>query len=188
MMGIYPKLLNIIFPLEKREGTSDVERDYQAALLAWQQWDVVWELLTIELGPTQADHEWDERADTVEIEAVKFIKSWVKAHRRTQHLYMHLLVAHVPDMIRMHGSLVPYQTQGLEHMHSIRKRLGLQNSNRKVGERTTTIMMHLITMDEMHKTYFNSLDAKAHEQDKKNRVTRALRTLKKANARKEKTL
>ena len=53
--------------------------------------------------------------------------------------YLHLLVAHVPKQIRMVGDIVAFQTQGLEHLHSIRKRDLRRMSNRKKGQRNTQV-------------------------------------------------
>ena len=134
-------------------------------------WREYWGLVhkTLETDKT----EWEKRAEELEVSGAKFVKQWVAAHKRTQGLYLHLLVAHIPDMVRAHGDLVPYQTSGLEHMHSVRKRIGLRNTNRKKGERTTQIMMQLIAMDEMRKKYLETFDAREHEQAKLARKARA---------------
>ena len=58
----------------------------------------------------------------------------------TQGLYLHVLVKHVPDQIRMFGDLNTRQTQGLEHCHYCRKQVGLHATNRKPGQRLATML------------------------------------------------
>jgi hypothetical protein len=71
-----------------------------------------------------------QKADLVEGAATKFVELWVKATQGTTHLYIHLLVAHLPEQIREFG-LDPWflQIQGLEHLHKLRKSWARQMSN-----------------------------------------------------------
>jgi hypothetical protein len=170
VLELFPAVVAEIYPVSARADRG-VELEYQQCLDVHRKWCKVWDLLNKGVGPEERDH----RANEVETAGVEYVKSWVEAHKRTQGLYVHLLVAHVPDMIRRHGCLVPYQAQGLEHMHSIRKRLGLRNSNRKKGSRTGQIMKQLIAMDSMRKHFYNTLDARDHDQRVKARASRAKR-------------
>ena len=85
---------------------------------AWFLWCQLWEL-------------FPSYADKVEKLALRFIDSWVKAAKATEGVYLHLLVAHFPDVIRKYGDLGLRQTEGLEHCHKVRKEVGRRATNRK---------------------------------------------------------
>ena len=56
---------------------------------------------------------------------------WYKAAGSTQGLYIHMLHEHFADMVREVGDLRPYQSQGLEHLHSFRKLIARHLTNRQ---------------------------------------------------------
>jgi hypothetical protein len=98
----------------------------------------------------------------------------VEAVGNTQGLYLHLLLAHLHTQIKELGDLRPMQTQGLEHCNKIRKRLCLESTNRKEGQRTPTIMKCTILADWVRKQEKHEEDAKEHEDNKKARARRAV--------------
>jgi hypothetical protein len=118
---------------------------------AWYQWDRTWSLLRSKLVYTAAvdtlpgdviKQAWETRADAVFESAKVFVTCWIDAVGPTQGLYLHELVAHVPDQIRRFGDLGTRQTQGLEHCHARRKQVGFNATNRKEGQRLSTMMQH----------------------------------------------
>jgi predicted MPP superfamily phosphohydrolase len=71
-----------------------------------------------------------ERASLVVQLGKKFSDLWTEALGDSKQLYMHLLLCHLPDQIR-DLPVDPYylQTQSLEHLNKIRKRLAKEMSN-----------------------------------------------------------
>jgi hypothetical protein len=121
---------------------------------AWYLWSQLWNLLNIDMNylpGTSHRVVWNIRADEVQSLAVEFVKSWVKAAKATQGLYLHLLVAHIPDQIRWFGDLRVRQTQGLEHSHKIRKAVGRNATNRKPGQRLCTMLKHNLVNGSVNK-------------------------------------
>ena len=66
---------------------------------------------------------WAERADEVELLAHEYVKGWVASVGKTQGLYLHILLRHIPEEIRKWGDLRVRSSQGLEHCHKNRKRI-----------------------------------------------------------------
>jgi hypothetical protein len=85
---------------------------------------------------------WNERADLVKKEMCTFVKLHIDACGMTEGLYLHILHAHAHEQIKKWGDLRVRQTQGLEHAHKIRKRIGLNATNRKKGQRLETMLMY----------------------------------------------
>ena len=141
-------ILEIIHPAAERIKHPAVQEQWENSMACWNQWDVVWTLLNINLEEMEDEQESrDKRADEVEKAALKFVSLWNAAHGRSKHLYLHILVAHVPAMIRRFGDLRVYQVKGLEHCHSIRKLIARSLTNRIEGQRLATTMSVLIAMD-----------------------------------------
>jgi hypothetical protein len=85
-------------------------------------------------------------AKEIEVLARDFLYKWVALVGKTQHLYIHLLMHHLPDMIREFGDLRLYSSQGLEHCNKFRKRFLHSNTNHKVdiqNQRWTRVMQVL---------------------------------------------
>ena len=113
-------VLEITYPKAQRDKHPKVKLQWERAVACWDKWHEVWLLLNEpleDLDDAQAAR--DKRADEFQVAAVGFVKLWISAHERGKGLYLHILVAHVPAMIRRFGDLRPYQVQGLEHSHSI---------------------------------------------------------------------
>jgi hypothetical protein len=118
--------------------------------------------------------------------AAKFVTAWVAANGKpTKGVYLHMLVAHVPDMIKRFGDLRLYQVQGLEHCHSIRKRLAVTLTNKKPGKpggeraRTEQMMGQIICMDYVLKQGAQHVESVAHLRIQEQRHTVAARRIKK---------
>lgn len=72
--------------------------------------------------PDESPEAKEAHAQLVSSKAQLFIEAFNKAcSSSNQTIYCHLLVAHVPDLIRRHGSLGKYCMQSLEAKHQIRK-------------------------------------------------------------------
>lgn len=121
VMRVYPQMLEIIYPKAARETDSAVALAYTKAMNAFKQWEVVWGLLNKDLGPDTRG----ARADELQSASTAFVDLWVKAHKKTQGLYLHMLASHIGEMYLAFGDLRPFQAQGLEHCHSKRKQAGL---------------------------------------------------------------
>lgn len=90
---------------------------------------------------------WAERADEVELLAHEYVKGWVASVQgKTQGLYLHILPRHIPEEIRKWGDLRVRSSQGLEHCHKNRKRIGLEATNRRKGQRLLTMMVHVTVL------------------------------------------
>jgi hypothetical protein len=178
IMRCYPEMLNIIYTPEKRSKDSAVFAAHEKAMDAWTQWELVWKLLNTDLKP-------DARATTaaeLQSNATKFVECFVKAYKKTQGLYLHMLAAHIGEMYLKWGDLRPFQAQGLEHCHSKRKRAGVRLTNRKKGQRNSQHMDYLIGCDYVKKEFRHSLDAQEHARNRKAKHVRALRRINKARA------
>ena len=102
------------------------------------------------------------RADTVQKLADEWLGAWVTSVGNTQGLYIHLLHAHVADWVRELGDLRPYQSQGLEHCHSVRKLIAKMLTNRqKLGahSRTEQTLRFLLTAAQVRRDQRNDQDA-----------------------------
>jgi hypothetical protein len=126
----------------------------------WKRWKDLWRALNQDPGETQA--EWNAHADRVQALANVYVDAHIDLCQHTEGLYLHLLWAHVPDMIRRFGDLRLRQTQGLEHRHKLRKRYGLEASNRRKGQRIKTILTHVAVVQYLSRLRANNLKAKEH--------------------------
>lgn len=176
---IFDTALEIIHPKEVREGHNgrQVQRQWEKSMAVVAQWRVVWALLNQDLGPSQSDR--DLRAEKIQSAGVKFVNLWCSAHERSKGLYLHLLVAHVPGMVRRFGDLRLYQVQGLEHCHSIRKQVARLVTNRKKGQRAAQTMSYMVCQDYVSKEGRQHMEAREHAILVKARAARALRRIKK---------
>ena len=76
--------------------------------------------------------ERNTRADEVQVLADAYRVAWYKAVGSTHGLYIHVLHEHLADQVRAVGDLRPYQSQGLEHLHSFRKLTARHLKNRQI--------------------------------------------------------
>ena len=104
-----------------------------------------------------------------------FVDAFVKAHKKTQGLYLHLISAHLHEFVLEWGDLRPFQAQGLEHCHSLRKQAARAMTNKKKGQRISQMMDFLVGTDYNQKTVQHNLDQKAHARNKLAQQKRALR-------------
>ena len=84
---------------------------------AWYRWELTWKKLNapIDYSDTTKTHRevWAERADEVELLAHEYVKGWVASVGKTQGLYLHILLRHIPEEIRKWGDLRVRLSQGL---------------------------------------------------------------------------
>ena len=129
LVGMIELLLEVVIPQVAREKDREVARLHANIMQLWTAWRRVWRLLNNDLDSTCAKAR-GARADAVQVEADAYVDAWVKVVGNTQGLYIHYMHAHVADMVREIGDLRPYQSQGLEHCHSLRKLIARQLTNR----------------------------------------------------------
>ena len=184
LLTIYPLLLNVVFPCSVREKNPAVRHQYEQVANAWKLWAETWKLVNSTLD-VDSDATRKERALAVAKSGKEFVDAWVVAHKRTQGLYLHLLVAHVPEMIRRFGDLRSYSSQGLEHDHSVRKKIGLQLTNRKPGQRLKQKMVFGISYTHTTKEFRQSLDATEWKVLKRAKEVKAERRAARAKANKD---
>ena len=130
---------------EEKAANKEAAKQRHAVRHAWNAWAVCWTLLNQKLEHSHVltiQQVRNERAVLFKAAADAFVRAHVAAVGTTEGLYLHIIHAHVPDQIRKWGDLRLRQTQGLEHAHKIRKQIGLNASNRKPGQRITTMMKH----------------------------------------------
>jgi hypothetical protein len=162
LVGLVRELLDIVIPVEARAKDKTVQVLYDKTMSMWTAYRAVWRLLNNDLDSTNPAAR-AERADAVQVEADKFLDAWVRVVGKTQGLYIHYLHAHMADWVRELGDLRPYQSQGLEHCHSIRKMIARQLTNRKqFGERSMYVqqMSVLLMKQTCKRVEGNDLDAK----------------------------
>lgn len=138
LLHVWEPLLNLIYPECLRKENPQIARDHKASHDAWKQWaTVVWPLIH------DLDMDKKEKAAKVFSEGSKFVKLWKKVAGPTQHLYLHLLTAHLPEMIEsMPVDPVLLQMQAAESMHALRKKLSFLTSKlapKEVTERVSVI-------------------------------------------------
>jgi hypothetical protein len=75
----------------------------------------------------------NQRADEVQVLADRYRVAWCRAVGSTAGLYVHIMHEHLADQIRVVGDLRPYQSQGLEHLHSFRKLIARHLTNRQIA-------------------------------------------------------
>ena len=174
---ICEQLQSIVQPKSKRDEDRLVEAQYVKSMDVWTYWKSIWRLLNDAIDSNNKT-ECSARADAVQSAADLWLKAWVRAHKKTQGLYIHILVHHLSDMVRRYGDLRPYQSQGLEHTHSQRKRAALTLTNRRAQSATCTIarteqlLTHVVAEDHTRKRQRHNLDQQKHAQLEKTKKAR----------------
>jgi len=68
------------------------------------------------------EKDWGQQADVIDAKALAFASLFTTLLPAAQVcLYIHILVAHLADQVRLHGNLVKFSGQALEHLHAINK-------------------------------------------------------------------
>ena len=137
-------------------------------------WDVCWALI-------KAD-KFDREAWAVEIEnaGAEFITAWVAAvGGATKGVYLHMLQAHIPDLVRRFGNLSKYSSQGLEHTHKMQKRFAPLGTNFKPGERGRSQLDQMLALEHVAQGVHEAAMQLEFAKDKKDRLARAKRKAKK---------
>ena len=117
---------------------------------------------------------WAERADEVELLAHEYVKGWVASVGKTQGLYLHILLRHIPEEIRKWGDLRVRSSQGLEHCHKNRKRIGLEATNRRKGQRLLTMMVHVTVLAHVRQQLGENQYATEHAKKKATKLRHLL--------------
>ena len=134
---LWEVLLGIVMPKAARDKNHTLQTRYESCVKAWENWaEVVWPLIN-NLGFESKQL----KAEAVRKAARDFIPLFKKACAKAPKiLYLHLLVAHLPEQIeQLTVDPYYYQTQGLEHRHKLRKQYHLCMTNgRKPGEQKSS--------------------------------------------------
>lgn len=120
---LWEMLLQIVMPEAARKKNHTLQTRYESCVKAWENWtEVVWPLIN-NLGFESKQL----KAEAVRKAARDFIPLFKKACAKAPKiLYLHLLVAHLPEQIeQLTVDPYYYQTQGLEHRHKLRKQYHL---------------------------------------------------------------
>jgi hypothetical protein len=126
------KLMDVVFPVDEREDDEDVKSMYDRGMAVWNVWRDLWRLLNNKVDSDDAGAR-NERADEVQVLADKYRIAWCRAVGSTSGLYVHIMHEHLADQVRAVGDLRPYQSQGLEHLHSFRKLIARHLTNRQIA-------------------------------------------------------
>ena len=80
---------------------------------------------------------WNERAEKAEDVGAKFLRAFRESCNRISEgsWYLHCIIAHIPDNIRLVGLVSEYSTEALEAGHTWMNRVLLHGSNHIKGER-----------------------------------------------------
>ena len=181
LVHVAEELEGIVLPESLRDNSHagrKVQAKYDKSMAVWRCWEKVWRLFNDALDSNDAGAR-GARADEVQHAADAWLKAWVAAHRRTQGLYIHILVHHLSDMVREYGDLRGFQSQGLEHTHSQRKRIALTLTNRlpqsltnKRG-RTEQLMSHIVAADGCVKRQRHNLGQQDHARKAATKLARS---------------
>jgi uncharacterized membrane protein YgcG len=119
MIVIWPIVLAVVYPLSERRD-SNTSATYKSSVGLWSHYQKeVWKPLNEVPKGREARV---AKAKALQAAAIKFVDMWVSADCATEHLYIHVLVAHVPEqLLSLPADLWYLQIQGLEHVHKIRK-------------------------------------------------------------------
>jgi hypothetical protein len=125
-------LMDVVFPPDERDDDEDVKKMYDKGMEVWNVWRDLWRLLNnkIDSDDVQARN---QRADEVQVLADRYRVAWCRAVGSTSGLYVHIMHEHLADQVRAVGDLRPYQSQGLEHLHSFRKLIARHLTNRQIA-------------------------------------------------------
>jgi hypothetical protein len=129
------KLMDVVFPPEDREEDQDIKSAHDKAIMmaVWDVWRDLWRLLNNKIDSNNAIAR-NKRADEVQALADQFrvACTWYTAVGSTTGLYVHIMHTHLADQVRAVGDLRPYQSQGLELLHSFRKLIARHLTNRQI--------------------------------------------------------
>lgn len=121
----------------------------------YERWVACWEHYETKLWPLLAAPNPDREVKAQQVEAVgaEFVKLWNTATGGgTQHVYPHMLVAHLPDMIRsMPVDPFDCMLQAMESSHAVRKQLAFKTNkkapddeeSREIADRRTWVESYM---------------------------------------------
>ena len=164
IVGLSEELMEIVCPAAARSKDAALQNFYDGAMECWNLWEELWRVLNNAIDSTDATAR-GARADEVQKLADAWLDAWVDVVGNTQGLYIHLLHAHLADWVRELGDLRPYQSQGLEHCHSVRKLIAKMLTNRqKYGKRSRTeqTLRFLLTAQHVRQQQRDNEDALEH--------------------------
>ena len=134
-----------------------------------KQWAACWEYYETKLWPLLSEKIPDRnlKAERVQVVGAEFIKLWNTASGGgTHHVYPHMLVAHLPDMIRT-LPVDPFDCmlQAMESSHAVRKRLAFltnkkapdDEESRVVSERNNWVQGYMTEKGVLHKGHFRGI-------------------------------
>ena len=114
---LWREVLELVYPAESREKMRGVRIKYERAYKMWECYtERLWPLIC------KQGLDREDKADQVKNCAHEFTELFVSACGATEHLYIHMPNAHLPDQIRTFPvDITKFQTSGLEHGHKLRK-------------------------------------------------------------------
>jgi hypothetical protein len=128
LLSHYKSIIDMVSP--PISLSQDVKRHSRRDSALWQSLSDVWEALHREWDNVDSTEERESVANQVRIRAADFCRQFHKATSGGTY-YSHILVAHMPDFIRRFGDLSLFSSQGVEHLHKIRKELLHNKSNKR---------------------------------------------------------
>jgi hypothetical protein len=140
--------------------------------MAWTSWIAVWDALNTSPAREQDYSAWArECEDAIAI----FITRWVGACGSTKGVYLHILQAHIGDLVRVYGNLHVLASQGAEHGHKMRKQVPTNNQS---AHRSTTHLDHIIVKKFLAEALDSTEFAQEFERAKTARMKQLLRKAK----------
>jgi len=116
---------------------------------SWHKWELLWGVLNSDLG-LHGHETWEDRAQAVKSLADAFV------------------IAHV--------AATGKATQGLEHRHKLRKRIGCECTNRRKGQRVEQMLRHYLVTSFLERYRASTASTAAKQkQDNDARAQRARR-------------
>ena len=164
---------------------TEAARQRFALRRVWHAWGECWALLNKDMDDddqTTYKQVWAVRAEEVRLAMEDFVRKHKVCMGVTEGLYLHILHAHAHEQIIKWGSLKVRQSQGLEHCHKIRKRIGCEATNRKPGQRLGTMMAHVHIKAWVDRLASQSFHASVHEQKKRSKLKRMMAKLARVEA------
>ena len=163
---------------DKKNYSREAQMQRDRVRRVWASWERAWNAVNADFDYSALSETctyediWADRACKIRVLMHRYVSNWVACVGATQGLYLHILVAHLPDQIERWGDLRVRSSQGLEHCHKRRKKIGCDATNRKKGQRLETMLTHIVVLDHIHRLLDEDYHASTHARKKNSKLRR----------------
>lgn len=102
----------------------------------------IWRQFFQLINTVRADSITAEEIDKFETEGQAWLRCFLSIYQ-TKNVtpYMHLMIAHLPEFLRIHGSISPFTQQGLEKLNDVYTQFYFRGSNHREIEALKQILL-----------------------------------------------